>query len=280
MAARRKLCPPIIRQNFGKKRRTRIRLGRNRNTQKCVTQPDFIADSQRDRAWAEHLIDTIASEASNRNGSCKDSETNLDVALNLVSNDAKNAEKFGARSLQSGISPNFITLQQRLRQEDANAADRSFLQVLSQYRLQSNDAYQLTILGTYLFTSPRVESGDSTAFVLTRVGNIGVPDITTNRQNISPVLVRAYLGTALEIMHKPNSDSAQQQSKYALGYLLLPKAREFAPDLVGQIGAAMAAIASTVPSQLTRGKTVEVQSEPIGRKANQRPRKTLFLFCD
>ena len=213
----------------------------------------FSLIAQRDKVWAEALIDSSLEQSKQHAGLCDGSETNLDVARSLVDNDAKRAAGFGKRSLQNGISPNFITLLQELRQKQPEAADNLFLQALNQYGSQSDDANQLTVLGTYLFTSPRLDSTDGTAFLITRVGNFGVPDLTANRPNIAPNLIRAYLQTAIGAMYKPNDDATQQQAKYALGHLLLPKAQEFAPDLIGEVGAAMAAVGANVPASFTNG---------------------------
>ncbi|HEX8564557.1 MAG TPA: energy transducer TonB [Pyrinomonadaceae bacterium] len=208
--------------------------------------------AKRDAVWAENLIDEVIAKTKAEGESCENAEANLDIALDLISTDTKTAANFAERSLQNGISQNFTTFLQKLRRENPDAADRLFLQTLGQYTQQPNvDAYQLLVLGTYLFTSPLLQNEEVTAFVLTRFGNIGVPNITANRQWTSQNLVRTYLRAAVAVMLRPSSDPTQQQYKYALGSLLLPKAQQFAPELISVISAATASIASNVPSELT-----------------------------
>jgi hypothetical protein len=86
-------------------------------------------------------------------------------------------------------------------------------------------------LGTYLFTAPNLQTADSTVYAITRVGNIGVPNLSVLRPNISANLIQIYLSVAAAILIRPTSDNYQQQIKYALGYLLLPKAQQFAPGV-------------------------------------------------
>lgn len=245
--------------------------------------------AKRDVNWSEKLIDAIAAKTKAQSESCQNGEPNLDVALDLVEEHPKLATNFAERSLQNGISANFITFLQKLRQENRNAADGLFLQILTKYAQQSNpDAYQLLVLGTYLFKSPLAGNKEVTAFTLTRFGNVGIPNITANQQGISQTLVRAYLTTAIVTMRRPSSDSTQQQYKYALGSLLLPKAQEFAPDLIGVIGAATAALSSSVPNELTQDEafanlkrtslsTPAERLEKIEKMADQNSRDANYL---
>jgi hypothetical protein len=82
-----------------------------------------------------------------------------------------------------------------------------------------------------------------------------VYDITLDRSNISPALVRAYLATGANLLGRSNSaDSEGKPSlSYVTAYLLLSKAQRLAPDLVPPLMAAMALLAPKVPPNLVDG---------------------------
>ena len=83
--------------------------------------------------------------------------------------------------------------------------------------------------------------------MITRVGDVGIIDITADLPGISPAIVRSYLGVAVKILSRPVSDPYQQKMSYVLGYLLLPKAKKYAPDLIGHLSTAMSSLTSNVP---------------------------------
>ena len=199
--------------------------------------------AKHDSNWAKELIKTFAENAEKRAG------VNLDVAGDLLESDPKLAAEFAEQSIKTEITPGLIWFLKKLKLENEPDANRLFLQIVSRYPQQANpDAYQYALLGTYLFTSPFL-SPDDQRISITRVGNIGMPRITENLPNISANLVQEYIRSAISIINRPSNDIKQNQMKYALAYLLLPKAREFAPNLIAEVGGAMAALASSVPPE-------------------------------
>lgn len=158
-----------------------------------------------------------------------------------------------------------------LRRQNETEANRLFLQTLARYPQQANvDANQFALLGTYLFTSPSINPQDYQTIALTRVGNIIFPNITANLPNISANLIREYLRNAILIINRPTNDNAQKQMKYALGYLMLPKAQEFAPELVGELGGALAALTTFVPSAITSEENFKyLKKKPPGSSAER-----------
>lgn len=158
-----------------------------------------------------------------------------------------------------------------LRQTNPNEADRVFLQILNRYPQQANiDANQFAVLGTYLFTSPHISPQDYQNISLTRVGNIIFPNLTVNLPNTSANLVQSYIKSAVFIINRPTSDARQKQYKYALGYVLLPKAQEFAPNLIGELGGAMAALTSSVPPELSSDEAFNnIKKKPTGSPAQR-----------
>jgi len=223
--------------------------------------------SRRDAKWAKQIIDSdLFSEADKYSGSQANIETAYDLAIN---NDAKSAVDFAERSLKGGVSPWVVGLLVELRRTDPERADSLFLQVLEKLGSdQSIDVNTFLYLGTYLFTSPKVSADDPTANIQVVVGRYLVYDITLDRTKVSPVLVRAYIQTAIGLLTRPNSES-QSSLSYVIGYLLLPKARRFAPDLEPMLSSAMQGIASKVPRELLDGAAYKNLDPPVPRTLDE-----------
>lgn len=214
----------------------------------------------RDPNWTKALVKSFAKETTDQ------ARTNLEIADQLLESDPKRAADFAAQSLQIEITENLIWFLKNLRRQNEAEANRLFLQTLARYPQQPNvDANQFALLGTYLFTSPSINPQDSQTIALTRIGNIIFPNITANLPNISANLIREYIRNAVLVINRPTSDNGQRQMKYALGYLLLPKAQEFAPDLVGELGGAIGALTSFVPSELASEEAFKyLKKKPLG----------------
>jgi hypothetical protein len=153
------------------------------------------------------------------------------------------------------VSPWIVGVLLELRRTDQKSADALFLTVLNEVARQPVDLNTFLYLGTYLFTSPQINPDDPTAIAQVVVGNVLVYDITLDRSNISPALVRAYLATGANLLGRSNSaDSEGKPSlSYVTAYLLLSKAQRLAPDLVPPLMAAMALLAPKVPPNLVDG---------------------------
>jgi TonB family protein len=213
----------------------------------------IVMIATRDRSWAKHLVENAASDESLNLSLEEQSELNIEIASGLLEDDPRTAAEFAARGLQRSVTPSFIWFLKKLRQRDEAAANQLFLQALHRFALQPVvDVNEFALLGTYLFTSPKINDSDPTSLMITRVGDVGIVDITGDQPGISPSLVHAYLETAVQILSRPISDPRQQQVCYVLGKLLLPKATKYAPDLISLIGTAMSSLASNVPQNLTQ----------------------------
>lgn len=250
---------------------------------KNATYPKVISlIAKHDVSWAKQLINSFAEESG------KKARTNLEIAENLLESDTKLASDFASQSIQTEITEGLIWFLKNLRQKNQGEANRLFLQILYRYpRQASSNARQFAVLGTYLFTSPNISSQDYQNISLTRVGNIIFPNISVNLPNIPANLVQEYIKGAISIINRPSDDNEDRQMKYALGYLLLPKAQEFAPDLVGELGGAMASLTSFVPPEIASkeaysninkkpGSPAE-RIEEIEKMADSYARDQLFL---
>jgi TonB family protein len=201
--------------------------------------------AKKDPEWARRLIDAQPTlDANNRNAA------NLNTALALIEENPTEATAFAQRALSEQLNPSFLHFLLTMRKADQARADQMFLQALGFLSQQQRpDIKALHLLGVYLFSAANLLDSDN--YALTRVDNIIVPNISAQRPDMSPALVRAYLTTAGSLLLRAATDAEQQQVTYALGRLLLVKARVAAPDLVSQFEAGMAAVSSSVPGSLT-----------------------------
>ena len=203
-----------------------------------------------DAEWAKRLIDSAAKRDGDDQGSKTVSSANIRTALGLLEEDPTVAAQFAERSLKGGVNSAFLDFVLTLRKKDEPAANRLFLQALSYFSQQPTvNIEELHSLGLYLFTAPDVIDPD--ARVLTRVEDMIVPNIAADRPGVSPMLTRAYLATAADVLWRMSSDAQQRKNSYALCYMLLPKSRNVAPDLTAKLSAVMEALTPQVPSGLT-----------------------------
>jgi TonB family protein len=209
--------------------------------------------ARHDALWAKRLVERAAGEGDEKRSAAEKRELNIRVAKSLQEEDPKLATEFASNSLRDGVSTEFIEFLKSLRQRDRASADRLFLQALNQFAQQpSGDANAFAMFGTYVFTSRRLDGSDPSSVLITRVGDIGMVDITADRPGVAPTLVRSYLQAAAAVLNRQMTDPYQQEVGYALSYLLLPKAQQFAPDLVPPIGAALARLSANVPPSMTQ----------------------------
>lgn len=239
-----------------------------------------------DADWAKRLIDAAAKRETEEQSSNIASSTNLRTAVGLLEDDPTVAVQFAERSLEGGISWGFRDFIHELRKKDEVAANKLFLQALSYLSKQATvDIKVIQVLGLYLFTAPDLL--DSDYHKVTLVEDIFVPNITAERPGVPAALVRAYLATAADILWRMTSDTEQRKYSYALGYLLLPKTRNAAPDLTSKFEAIMAALAPQVPSGMTQGSafrymkpvstTIEEKLSNAENKADQESRDMAYL---
>src|SRR6266849_2064988 len=186
--------------------------------------------------------------------------TNFKIAYDLLPTQPDRAVRFAELSLQDGVFPYMNVFLLRLRLKNETAANTLFLETLGQLlRDPTTDADTLLRIGTYVFTSPRINANDPSTppdtTTLVGVGNLLVVDITADRPNVPPALVRAYIDAAAYVVARPVQLPEQRALFYVACYLLLPKAARYAPELTSQISAAMPALIHDVPHELTEDST-------------------------
>ncbi len=217
-------------------------------SKRIVSRKLFGLIAKHDPLWARRLIDSFAEDPKKKTGA------KLQVAADLLDTDPAQAADLAKQSLQDDINRGFLSFLKNLRQKDENQANQLFLQLILRSVQTNYDAREYALFGTYLFRSSRVTPSDGDQSVLMIVvGDILMPDISGNRTNVPPDLIRAYIRNAISLLNGIPGDSEQRKVKYALAHLLVPKAQELAPDLSGELLAAMHSLASFVPAEFTGG---------------------------
>jgi hypothetical protein len=208
--------------------------------------------SRRDPKLARRLMD-----ADKESDAAQRMEANFSIAYDSVKKEPEKAVKFAEQSLADGVFPYMVSLLMELRQRDRKAADALFLKSLERLVAQPFvDGNELLYLGTYVFTSPKIDATDKrtppNAVAQIGLGNFVLYDITADRPDAPRELVIAYLKAATQILTQNVSDPTQQQLYYAASYLLLPKLQKFAPELIAPLSASMSALAPGIPQELTQ----------------------------
>ena len=119
-------------------------------------------------------------------------------------------------------------------------------------------------LGKYLFTAtkyrelPDVEQNDE----VHQVGSTSIANFAANRKSASSDDIRLYLAAALKVLTATNDSYYDPVAAYAIAFQMLPKAEDFAPDLVDQLREVLGQIA-----ELAGSDVAQVQSAVGGSQA-------------
>jgi hypothetical protein len=168
---------------------------------------------------------------------------NLDLNTAFLLLNKKNAHAYDF--IQAGITTGFsgltntmqiLDLLRRLRELDAKRADQLFLQLMRQLETQNDVAPDdLLTIGNYIFTGRPPGPAPEERIVVSPVyvGSIGFhADISYDRPDISPETVDRYLRSSAAILSRESQSEATMMQSRAVAFLLMPKARRFAPDLI------------------------------------------------
>jgi hypothetical protein len=167
---------------------------------------------------------------------------NLDLNTAHLLLEGKDSKAFdfieaGVSNPASGLvnSMQVLDLLIRFRQLDPKKADQLFLQVMHQFESQPVIAADdLLTIGNYLFTGrPPTNTPEETVIIspvfVDRVSFHA--DISYDRPGVSAETVDRYLRSSTSILTRPVDETIAPQY-HAAAFLLVPKARRFAPDLV------------------------------------------------
>jgi len=199
----------------------------------------FSFVGKHDPAWKEQLVNEAPEFF--RNPAVA---RNLDITtanLLLKERDTK-ASDFIEASITGGVTGFTHAMQVldmlfRLRRIDGAKADQIFLRVLDQLESQdSTSADDLFTIGNYLFTRSAQGAAMDQDMVLVSpvfVGTVSFhADISVDRPEIRAELVEQYLRTCVAVLSRPVTNDATLAQYKAAAFLLLPKARRYAPQYV------------------------------------------------
>lgn len=227
----------------------------------------FSLIAKHDSVWKEQLLKE-APAFLNTPGVARNLD--LNTADFLLQEKNPKAYDFIEAGVSNGVSGLANTLQildllRRFREVDAKKADQLFVQTLRQVENQHDiSADDLLTIGNYLFTGrpPDPEPEERVLISPVYVGSVGFhADISYDRPGRSPEIVDTYLRSSVAILTRPVQAEAVLLQNRAAAFLLLPKARRFAPDLVP----ILSNLSNTIDPKRTN--SVEARSsapEPIG----------------
>ncbi len=246
-----------------------------------VMRKIFALITKHDALWAKGLIDSFSEDVK------KKASAKLQIASDLLDADSTQAADLAKQSLQDDINLGFLSFLKKLRQKNEDEANQLFLRLLSRSIQTNIDAREYALFGTYVFRSPRSQTDDDQSTLMIAVGDILMPDISGNRPNVPHGLIRDYIRGAITFLNGAPGDGEQRKVKYALGYMLVPKAQEFSPDLNAELIAAMNTLAFLVPTEFTGGDAYkyldkkptppEERIKDIEKTADAHTRDQLFL---
>ncbi len=195
------------------------------------------------------------------------STINYSTAMNLLANgNTDEAVRFAKDGLRSEVSNTTIMFLLQLRRKDKAKADDLFIQALNLLITKPFvDGMDLMKFGSYVFTAPHLDQTqrESGSMVMMIIGKTLVVNLTADRPDVPPLIVRAYLNAATTILTRQVSDPKEQELYYVAGHQLLPKLQHFAPELIPQFTSAMNALSGDVPPALTQEAAYATLGPPV-----------------
>jgi len=198
----------------------------------------FSRVAKHEPAWKEQLLkdapDFLSDPGVARN-------LDLNTASLLVQERDPKAFDYIESGISNSVSGLANTMQvldllMKFRQLDSKKADQLFIQFMRQMESQSvTTADDLLTIGNYLFSGhpPSNKPEDKVLISPVFVGRIAFhADISYDRSGNSPETLDHYLRSSVSILTRPVDSELTQLQNRAAAFLLLPKARRFAPDLV------------------------------------------------
>jgi hypothetical protein len=207
--------------------------------------------ARHDAAWARDLT--------NREAAASKRGVAIGMAWDLLQDDPKQAAQYLEMALDPVDSPEIAYLLGTLRGKDPTASDQLFLKLLQGLSAQTVvDPYELLAAGGYVLLPDQSEDV---------VELMGRP--VFNSSQVIPLAsqnaIRGYFDAAAGILSRPISPSLTpggvtyfKDSNYVVACLLLPGARQFAPEKAPLLEAVIRNLAPEIPPDLTeqaiRGK--------------------------
>jgi hypothetical protein len=188
---------------------------------------------------------------------------NIGQAMSLLTADPDRAAQLARTAMASSDPitldiPTLTFFLSNLRDRAGDLADELFPDVLDFIASAPQPSPgRLLELGNYLFTAPRCrelpdvqQPGETYT-----VGSTSIANFAANRKSASSDDIRQYIEAALKVLTATNDPYYDPVAAYAIGFQMLPKAEDMAPDLVDKLRDALGPIA-----QLAGGSVAKVQA--------------------
>ncbi|MEP6947526.1 MAG: hypothetical protein ABJA02_16525, partial [Acidobacteriota bacterium] len=203
--------------------------------------------ARHDKNWSQVLFDSFYADANKR------SRAKIASAMDIAETDPATAGDLAADAIKGSPPPGLVGVIKKLHKSSPGQANELFLLFVRTYPSYLRfDMGQYAELGTYLFTAPQLDPDDYDSVMMTAIPAAGVvmPNLTKTRTGTDPALIQAYIRTAIALMLKPTPDTQQAKLKFAIGYMLAPKARDISPNLEAELTSVMGTLQRMVPSEL------------------------------
>jgi hypothetical protein len=183
------------------------------------------------------------------------SEVDLDEGFQLIKNSSPAAGQYIADQLARGVNEKRMLLLRQLRRKDPQIADAIFLAALNQLSQAAMvDEPHISLLGTYVLTSPLIFDREDTQATLSipgPTGEVRVTDLRACRPGMDPVLVAAFSQAFVRLMERLPSDPAQQEMYYLTGKMLQKRIASHAPEFYGSFVSTMSGLEKTMEARRT-----------------------------
>jgi len=244
-------------------------LWKNLTTTAAKCSPDLqqLAD-------AEHAKAKMLEERQQAN-------QNLGQALFLVTSDPDRATQLAQGAISASDPtlldvPTLTLFLSNLRDRAGELADELFPDALNFVAsAQEPNPGLLLELGKYLFTSPAYREVPDTqqASETHTVGKTSIANFTANRKSASSDDIHQYIAAAVKVLTATNDAYYDPVAAYAIGYQLLSKVDDFAPDSADDLRKAVAAVRVLAGAQAGQVESAFASSNAADPEGGEAPRK-------
>jgi hypothetical protein len=188
---------------------------------------------------------------------------NLGQAMNSLTSDPDRAAQLARTAMATsdpiGLDiPTLTFFLSNLRDRAGDVADELFPDVLDFIASAPQPSPgRLLELGKYLFTAPQyreVPDVQQSSETYT-VGSTPIANFAANRKSASSDDIRQYIEAALKVLTATNDPYYDPVAAYAIGFQVVPKAEDVAPDLVDKLREALVPV-----MELAGGSVAKVQA--------------------
>jgi hypothetical protein len=206
---------------------------------------------------------------------------NLGQAISLVTSDPDRAAQLARAAITASDPmlldiPTLTFFMSNLRDRAGDVADELFPDALNFIASAPQPSPGLLLeFGKYLFTSPRyrelpdVEQASETY----KVGSTSIANFAANRKSASSDDIRQYIDAALKVLTATDDPYYDPLAAYAIGYQLLPKADDFAPDITDDLRKAVAVVRALAGGQAGQVESAFASGGAADPEGGEGPRK-------